>query len=116
MSDPNVPEYEFDLETVASALFAAQGIESGLWRLGVKLHFAALSATWPDSTGGTLPTGMVGVDGLAFFKVDKPGPLVFDAGELIAKRRALDAAIAARRQVRARIVEQRAKRRANVKP
>jgi hypothetical protein len=71
-------DVEFEWEAVASALFAEQGITSGHWRLGVKLSFGGITANW-EEIGSAQPTALVGMVGLAFFKVDGPGPMVFDA-------------------------------------
>ncbi len=74
---PN-PDVEYEWEAVASALFAQSGITSGHWRLGVKLSFGGITANW-EETGTSLPTALVGMSGLALFKVEGPGPMVFDA-------------------------------------
>jgi hypothetical protein len=75
------PDHDFSIEDIASALFAQAGITSGLWRLAAKLRFAALTAGLPGPSDEEepRPAGMVAIDGLALFKVDKPGQLVFDA-------------------------------------
>jgi hypothetical protein len=86
MSDPNVPDHLFDWEAAASALMASKGITTGLWRLGVKLQFAALTAQWNAKQGGNLPTAMLGVESIALFKADAPGPMVFNAEALAARR------------------------------
>ncbi len=78
MIEPPIPDLEFDWSTVAAALFAANDIKSGLWRVGVKMSFAALTANW-EELGSAYPTAMLGMNGLALFKADAPGAMVFDA-------------------------------------
>lgn len=78
------PDHEFDWSAVVWALFAAHGITSGLWRLGVKLRFAGVSLDWtpPDADpklGVSMPTALTGMEGLALFKVSEPGSMTFDA-------------------------------------
>ena len=74
------PSYEFGFEEIAAALFAAKGIESGLWRVAAKLRFAGATAGFVDAKGVVnLPTAMVGIEGLALFPVTEPAHLVFDA-------------------------------------
>ncbi len=75
------PTFEFNIEQVASALFKAKGIKTGLWRVAVKLRFAGITAGFQSDagTGEELPTGLVGVAGMALFAVKEPGQLVFDA-------------------------------------
>lgn len=77
----NAPAYEFGFEEVAAALFAAHGIKSGLWRVAAKLRFAGITVAFPDETVGAMdmPTGMVGIEGLALFSVTEAGQMVFDA-------------------------------------
>jgi len=73
---------EFDLAQLAAAAFAARGITKGLWHVAMKLQFAGLTADWADGGGGVtgaIPTGMIGVVGVALLPVTEPGPLVFDA-------------------------------------
>lgn len=66
---------------IAAALFAARGIKKGLWRVAAKLRFAGLTTEWPidQVSPSLLPTGMIGIEGLAIFEADEPGPMVFDA-------------------------------------
>lgn len=83
----SVPEHEFNLEEIAAALFAAKGIESGLWRLAAKIRFAAITAAAKDGANTTpMPTGVVSFEGLALFRSDAPGDLIFDAAKLRAKK------------------------------
>ncbi len=77
------PDHDFAWEDVAKALFVARGIDSGLWRLGVRLQFGGVTNQWqsgPEDAPRALPTALVGVDGVALWSVDGPGPMVFEAG------------------------------------
>ena len=83
------PDHDFAWEDVAKALFVARGIESGLWRLGVKLQFAGVTSQWqsgPDDASGALPTALIGVEGVGLWSVEDPGPMVFSAGQHNPKR------------------------------
>lgn len=82
------PDHVFSLEQIVAALFAASGINSGLWRLAAKVRFAAITAGFPDEKGilADMPSGMVGIEGLALFSVDEPGPMVFDAAPAPVKK------------------------------
>lgn len=76
---------DFAWDEVARALFVARGIHSGLWHFAVKVQFAATTVEMSAPDGASIPprmgmpTGMVGMQGLALIPVDKPGPMVFDA-------------------------------------
>jgi hypothetical protein len=69
---------------VAKAAFVAKGIENGLWRVALKMSFAATQHVWmeADKSARVLPTGTVGVEGIALISVKEPGPLVFDAASM----------------------------------
>ena len=85
---------EFAWEEVARSLFTAQGISSGLWHLAVKVNFIATTVkieTGPGSPDG-MPTGMVGMVGLALIPVPEPGLMVFDASTLTRRPRLSKAA------------------------
>ena len=85
MNQPAAPDHEFSLEEVAAALFAKAGISAGLWRLAVRLKFAALNVNLADSPAGPLnpmPAGIVAMDGFALFRAAEPGDLVFDASKV----------------------------------
>lgn len=75
------PDAELSWDELAAAIFAAKGIHEGLWRVAVKLRFAGLTSNWldPDGAATTSPTGMIGFEGVALFKSEAPGPMVFDA-------------------------------------
>ena len=83
---------EFAWEEVARSLFIAQGITSGLWHLAVKVNFAATTVkTEPGSPDG-MPTGIVGMVGLALIPAPEPGLMVFDASTLTRRSRFSNAA------------------------
>lgn len=85
----NADMVEFDWDDVAGALFQAQGIKQGSWRLAVKINFAALTGQFqvaPDGPLVGLPTGMVGIAGLALMPATEAGPMVFDAGKPTKRR------------------------------
>lgn len=76
------PAHEMEWDAIARAVFAALGIRRGLWRLGVKLHFAGMTSGWQSPEGETaqqLPTAVTAINGLLLWAVDAPGPMVFDA-------------------------------------
>ena len=77
------PEHSFSLEEVAYALFAQRGIKSGLWQFGAKLRFIGLTSKMPLPEGSevSMPSGLVGIEGLALHAAKKPGELVFDAAK-----------------------------------
>lgn len=86
----NTETIEFAWVDVAQSLFAIRGINRGLWRLAVKVNFAALTAqveTTPGATPIGMPTGMIGMAGLALLPVTEPGLLVFDAAAMSAGQR-----------------------------
>lgn len=75
-----VAQQEFNFEQLVAALFAARGITEGLWRVAVKLHFAASTGEWVnDGLKSSLPTGLLGVAGIALISAKEPGPLIYDA-------------------------------------
>lgn len=69
---------------LASAIFKAEGITTGFWRLGCHLRFAGSTFGYEEADGAVsyLPTGLVGVVGMGLTPVDGPGELVFNAAEL----------------------------------
>lgn len=74
---------DFAWDEVARALFAREGISSGLWHLGVRVNFMATTVrTQSESPNDGMPTGMVGMAGLALRQVPAIGPMVFDASRL----------------------------------
>lgn len=80
-----LPDLELEWEEVAAAIFAAKGITSGYWRVGMKMSFGALTADW-QAQGGMLPTAMFGINSIALFKANEAGPMVFDAATAGKKR------------------------------
>lgn len=75
------PSHELDWNEIAAAVFQSLGIRTGLWRIGVKLQFAALTGDWQKEGGAadSMPTGITGFAGLVLFPSAEPGPMVFDA-------------------------------------
>jgi hypothetical protein len=80
--DPNKPLMTLDWPTIAAAVFAAKGITSGWFRLGLGLQFAGTTVKMgpPGGTPVGLPVGMVGVSELAIFPAEQGGDMTFDAG------------------------------------
>jgi len=75
------PDLMLNWQEVAAAIFAARGITSGWYRVGVRLHFAAMHAGVAENEAplAVVPAGMVAVDAVALFKADAGGPMTFDA-------------------------------------
>jgi hypothetical protein len=69
-------------QEVVAAIFAVRGITSGWYRVGVRLHFAAMHAAVGegDEPPTAVPAGIVAVDAVALFKTNAGGPMTFDAG------------------------------------
>jgi hypothetical protein len=79
----------FTWADTAGALLAAQGITEGLWFVGVSLHFAGGINQWKQEPSGEMhlaPTGLVGIQSLVIAPANVPGPMVFDAAELVGKK------------------------------
>lgn len=77
-----LPTIELEWPEVAKILFAAKGITSGLWRVALKLHLAAITLRFEEQNsrkGEDLPTGLIGIRSIALFPADAPGPMTFDA-------------------------------------
>lgn len=74
------PTYLFSLAQVAQALMCQQGIHDGLWAFSVEFSFSAASAG--PSQDELIPAAIVGVNKLGLNKVDKEGPLTFNAAKL----------------------------------
>lgn len=81
------PRVELGWPEIAAMIFAAQGITSGLWRIGVKMRFAAMITQMAEDGNGTnavaLPTSMSAMEAIAIFPAQQPGPMVFDAAKLL---------------------------------
>lgn len=78
------PVVELGWPEIAAIIFASKGITSGLWRLAVKMRFAAMNMRIPesDNDGATvlaLPTSMAAMEAIALFPSQKPGTMIFDA-------------------------------------
>lgn len=79
----------FTWADAAGALLAARGITEGLWFVGVSLNFAGGVNQWKQEPSGDMhfaPTGLVGIQALMIAPADEPGPMVFDAAELVGKK------------------------------
>lgn len=75
----------FSWEQVAAALFHFQGIEEGLYHIGVNLRMAGLTTHWEqvgNPPGEAIPTAMVGITAIGLTPAKAPGPMVFDAAKL----------------------------------
>lgn len=70
----------FSLEEIAQALMIKQGINEGLWSIGVEFIFSATLAG--PNKDELLPSGIVGVSKLGLNKSDKEGVLTFNAAKL----------------------------------
>ncbi|TSA09618.1 MAG: hypothetical protein D4R79_13310 [Comamonadaceae bacterium] len=81
------PHVELGWPEIAAMIFAAQGITSGLWRVAVKVRFAAMMMQMPEDGNGTnavaLPTSVTALEAIAVFPAQEPGPMVFDAAALL---------------------------------
>ena len=78
------PTVELRWHEIATAIFAAKGIKSGYWRLALNLRMGGITAQFSDAVGKpdslvALPTAMVGIQSIAVFPADGPGPMVFNA-------------------------------------
>ena len=82
------PRVELGWPEIAAMIFAAEGITSGLWRVGVKMRFAAMIMQMAEDGNGTnavaLPTSMAAMEAIAIFPAQEPGLMVFDAAALLA--------------------------------
>lgn len=78
------PVHEIGWPELAELVFAAKGIKSGLWRLGVKIRFAAMGMEFMEREGNAgsitaLPAAISAIESIVVFPADKVGPMVFDA-------------------------------------
>jgi hypothetical protein len=73
------PDFTFTWQEIAAALFKANGISEGWWRVGVRMRFAALTSQL-NQPNSAMPTAFVGVEGAAFFRTTEGGSMVYDAG------------------------------------
>jgi hypothetical protein len=78
-----VPDFEFNWQQLARELLTAKGISKGWWRVGMKLHFGAITAQMgaPGQVQVPMPTALVGIDSVAIYATTQGGDLVFDAGK-----------------------------------
>ncbi len=86
---------EVSIVEAARLVLQAQGISSGLWHVGLRMHFATTQAESPAA--GLLPAGVVAVEGLVLTPVGHAGPLAVAAPGA--------AAAAAQDEVRAQAAE-----------
>lgn len=89
------PAVELDWRELAAIIFASRGITSGLWRLAVKMRFAALNMRFPENINDvnnvlTLPTSVAAIEKIALFSAQTPGPMIFDAAELLSQAKLRD--------------------------
>jgi hypothetical protein len=80
MSD-DIRQIEINWREVTKMILHANGITTGLWSPGIKTKFA--NAMLGPTLEESLPSGVVSVSGIRLRQVTSPGPLVFDAAELI---------------------------------
>lgn len=80
------PRVELAWPEIAAMIFAAQGITSGLWRVGVKIRFAAMVMQMAEDGNGTnavsLPTSFSAIESIVVFPAQELGPMVFEAEDL----------------------------------
>ena len=80
------PSVELGWAQIAKVGLASEGISTGLWRIGVKIRFAGMTMQFPDLSAPdgllAMPVAASGIEGIALFPADEPGPMVFDAAEL----------------------------------
>lgn len=76
-------QYKFDLAEVAELLIRKAGITEGLWTIGVNFNIG-VAVAGPDKDN-VRPSALISVDQLVLTRAMEPGPLVYDAADLIAK-------------------------------
>ncbi len=79
MTARNLPPNSQEVSIVEAArlVLQAQGIASGLWHVGLRMHFATTQAE--SSAAGVLPAGVVAVEGLVLTPVGDSGTLAVAA-------------------------------------
>lgn len=77
--------HEFDNRALARALLVASGVRTGLWRLAAKYRLGQATGLFvnPDKSESRLPSVIAGLDKIAMVPAKEPGPLVYDAAELL---------------------------------
>lgn len=75
----------FSWPEIVEALFHSRGITSGLWRIKADLRFASVNSGPTDAE--MMPSGVVGIEALTLSRVETPGLLVFDAGQVVGARK-----------------------------
>ncbi len=75
MTARNLPPNSQEISIVEAArlVLRAQGIASGLWHVGLRMHFATTQAE--SASAGVLPAGVVAVEGLVLTPVGDSGTL-----------------------------------------
>ena len=85
MATQSPDKYRLDWREVARVIMRDRGISSGYWKIGIGLKFGVTNVGPTEAE--ILPTGFVSVDAVVLTPTNGPGPLVFDAAELVAKKR-----------------------------
>jgi hypothetical protein len=73
------PSLEFSWSEVVPVLLRSRGVDSGLWKFGIRLRFAAINTVQQPDSNGAIPAGVVGIDSISITPASEPGQLVFDA-------------------------------------
>lgn len=95
------PVIELGWPEIAAIIFASKGITSGLWRLAVKMRFAAMNMQFPEKDNDVttvlmLPTSMAAIEAIALFPSQTPGSMIFDAAHPLIPQAKLQAKPAAK--------------------
>lgn len=81
-----VTRIEFSNRDLVVLMLKDQGIHEGHWVFQAKFSFAAMNmSTTPEGTD-VMPTGAIGVAGLALEQVQQPLPFSVDAAEVNPKK------------------------------
>jgi hypothetical protein len=75
----NVSQYQFDLIEVGKLLLKKQGVNDGLWSVGVQFALGAVNAG-PDPTK-VMPSMLVSVEKVMLTKATEMTPLTIDAAK-----------------------------------
>lgn len=75
------PDLMFHWSDLVGTLLASRHITEGWWRVGVKMRFAALTTQMTElgKEPASLPTALIGIEGVAMFEVTEGGDMVYDA-------------------------------------
>lgn len=80
---------EFTWPQLAKIIFDARGITTGLWHIAVKIRFAGMNMQIADDPSApqdptlAVPCGLTAIEGVALFPVSAPGPMIFDAAQML---------------------------------